>query len=216
VGWFFSVEGLHEQMEAEWQADRSSLRALLRRRPDLMHKQMAVVLKRSSAWVKKGVKRLATAPLDDVENLTSRSRARQTSEPQWDPLVIRRIEQIRQNPPEKLQRTPGPASILSSHPRDEAFQKRGCRLPRSTRTVGIILKPLGLIVARSHTTPQLEPLHRPLDEIQVNCQEVPSVVPDPSGEGKQPHVGEACTFGDAGTSILLAASPHEDDHAQTA
>jgi hypothetical protein len=212
----FSAEGLREQMEAEWQADRSSLRELIRSRPDLTLKQMAVALKRSYTWVKKWAKRLATAPPDDVEILKSRSRARHTPFPEWDALVIRRIEQVRQNPPEGLQRTPGPMSILYYLPRDEALQKQGCRLPRSTRTVWMILKRLGLIEASSHKKTELEPLHPPLDEIQVDFKDVSSVPPDPSGEGKQQHIVEVCNFVDAGTSILLAAYPHEDYHAQTA
>ncbi len=99
-------------MEAEWQADRSSLRELIQSRPDLSLKQMAVRLKRSYAWAKKGAKRLATAPPDDMEILHSRSRARKTPFPEWNPLVLRCIEQIRHIPPEGLQRTPGPKAIL--------------------------------------------------------------------------------------------------------
>ncbi len=182
-------------MEAEWQADRSSLCELLHSRPDLNLKQMALTLKRSYTWVKKWAKRLATAPPDDVEILKSRSRTRSTLFPQWDTLVIRRIEQIRQNPPEGLQRTPGSMAILYYLPRDEALQKQDCRLPRSTRTVWIILKRLGLIEVTFHKKPELEPLHPPLDEVQVDFKDVPSVLPDPSGEGKQQHVVEVCNAG---------------------
>src|SRR6266849_762349 len=132
-------------MEAEWQADRSSLRELILSRPDLSLKQMAAILKRSYAWTKKWARRLATAPPDDVEILHSRSRARTTLPPDWNPLVLRRIEHIRQIPPEGLHRTPGPKAILYYLPRDEHLKLLGCPLPRSTRTVWKILKQLGLL-----------------------------------------------------------------------
>jgi transposase InsO family protein len=203
-------------MEAEWQADRSSLRELIQSRPDLSLKQMAVRLKRSYAWAKKWARRLATAPPDDVEILHSRSRARKTPSPDWDPLVLRRIEQIRQIPPEGLQRTPGPKAILYYLPRDDQLQKLDCPLPHSTRTVWKLLRRLGLLGADPPKKPEPEPLHAPLDEVQVDFKDVSSVRPAPNGEGKKQHVVEVCNFVDAGTSILLSAQAHEDFHAETA
>jgi hypothetical protein len=99
-------------MEAEWQADRARLRDLIRTRPDLSLKQIAVEIGRSYSWTKKWAKRLSHAPPNDLEVLHSRSRARKTPPPDWDPLVLRRVEQIRLFPPEGLQRTPGPKAIL--------------------------------------------------------------------------------------------------------
>lgn len=82
-------------MEAEWQADRSFLRELIRTRPDLSLKQIAVRVGRSYSWAKKWARRLATAPPEDLAILHSRSRARKTPPSGWDPLVLRRVEQIR-------------------------------------------------------------------------------------------------------------------------
>lgn len=95
-------------MEAQWQADRAALRDLLHTRPDLSLKEMARRLNRSYSWVKYWAKRLASAHPDDLEVLQSRSRARHTPYEEWDPLVLRRLEQLRLFPPEGLQRTPGP------------------------------------------------------------------------------------------------------------
>ncbi len=97
-------------MEAEWQADRSSLRELMHSRPELSLKQMAEQLKRSYAWAKKWAKRFLSAPVDDVEILHSRSRARQTPFPGWHPQVWRCVEQIRQIPPDGL---PFPVQTLA-------------------------------------------------------------------------------------------------------
>lgn len=101
-------------MEAQWQADRAALRDLLRTRPDLSLKDIARYLHRSYSWVKDWAKRLAAAPPDDLEVLRSRSRARHTAYQEWNPLLLRRLEQLRLFPPEGLQRTPGPKSLLAS------------------------------------------------------------------------------------------------------
>src|SRR5258708_37531018 len=105
-------------MEAEWQADRSALRDLLYTRPDLSLKEIARRLKRSYTWAKDWARRLAAAPVDDLDVLHSRSRARRTPPDDWDPLVLRRIEPMRLFPPEGLQRTPGPKALLYYLPRD--------------------------------------------------------------------------------------------------
>ncbi len=203
-------------MEAEWQADRSLLRELIRSRPDLSLKQIAAQIGRSYSWAKKWAKRLALAPPDDLEVLHSRSRARKTPAPAWDPLVLRRVEQIRLFPPEGLQRTPGPKAILYYLPRDEQVQQRGCRLPRSTRTIWKFLHQLGLLTQEPVKKHEPLPLCQPLEEVQVDFKDASTVRPDPSGEGKQQHVVEICNFVDAGTSLLLSAQVHDDFHAATA
>ena len=203
-------------MEAQWQADRSLLRDLLRTRPDLSLKQIAARIGRSYSWAKKWARRLAAAPPEDLEVLHSRSRARKRPPPGWDPLVLRRIEQIRLFPPEGLQRTPGPKAILYYLPRDEQLRERGCRLPRSTRTIWKCLRRLGLLAKEPMKKHEPLPLCEPLEEIQVDFKDASTVPPDPSGEGKQQHVVEICNFVDAGTSMLLSAQVHEDFHAATA
>ena len=203
-------------MEAQWQADRSALRDLLQSRADLSLKAMAARVGRSYSWARKWAKRLAAAPPDDLAVLVSHSRAHRAPYPSWDPLVLRRLEQIRLVPPEGLQRTPGPKAILYYFPRDDELRERGCPLPRSTSTIWKLLTKLGLVVADPPVTHRQEPLHEPLAEVQVDFKDVSSVRPDPSGEGKKQHVVEVCNFVDAGTSILLSAQAHEDFHAQTA
>jgi transposase InsO family protein len=203
-------------MEAQWQADRSALRDLLQTRPDLTLKEMAKRVGRSYGWAKKWAKRLSAASPDDLAVLVSHSRAHKTPYPTWDALVKRRIEQIRLLPPEGLQRTPGPKAIAYYLPRDAELQARGCQLPRSTSTIWKLLTQLGLIATDSSVKHRQEPLHEPLEEVQVDFKDVSSVRPDPGGEGKQQHVVEVCNFVDAGTSILLSAQTHENFHAETA
>ena len=75
--------------------------------------------------------------------LHSRSRARKHPPEGISPTVIERILQMRDEPPEGLQRTPGPKAILYYLPRDEQLQ--GERLPRSSRTIYRILQQAGRI-----------------------------------------------------------------------
>ena len=158
-------------MEAQWQADRSRLRELIHSRPDLSLKQITAQIGRSYSWAKKWAKRLAAAPPEDLEVLHSRSRARKTPPPGWDPLVLRRIEQIRLFPPEGLQRTPGPKAILYYLPRDEQLRERGYRLPRSTRSIWKCLHQLGCLPKDSRKKHEPLPLCEPLEEIQVDFKD---------------------------------------------
>jgi hypothetical protein len=50
----------------------------------------------------------------------------------------------------------------------------------------------------------------------VDFKDASTVLPDPSGEGKQQHLVEICNFVDAGTSMLLSAQVHDNFHAETA
>jgi Integrase core domain len=114
-----------------------------------LHPQYAQALGMSLGWVKKWKKRLQEADAKDEQVLHSRSRA-----PEHPP---ERILQMRDEPPEGLQRTPGPKAILYYLPHDPDLQ--GERLPRSSRTIHRILQQAGRIV---HRLPHLqEELSRP-------------------------------------------------------
>ncbi len=99
-------------MEAEWMVKRATLRWLLYTYPQWTQKEYAAFLHCSVGWVKKWKKRLKEAPPDDLSVLHARSRARHTPFPPPDPAVVERIVQIRQTPPENLQRVPGSRTIL--------------------------------------------------------------------------------------------------------
>ena len=87
----------------------------------------------SLGWVKKWKKRLQEAEPEDEQVLYSRSRARRHPPERISQAVTDRISQMRDAPPEGLQRTPGPKAILYSLPRDPDLQAE--RLPRSSRTI---------------------------------------------------------------------------------
>lgn len=87
----------------------------------------------SLGWIKQWKKRLQEAEPEDEQVLHSRSRARKHLPERISQAVTDRIIQMRDEPPEGLQRTPGPKAILYYLPRDPDL--RAERLPRSSRTI---------------------------------------------------------------------------------
>jgi hypothetical protein len=200
-------------MEEQLVADRSHLRQLLHAHPDWPYQEYAEQIGRPRDWVKRWVKRLRAAPADDEAVLWNRSSTRHSLPPPLDPLVIDRILEIRDRPPEDLQRTPGPKASLYYLHRDQELLRQGLRLPRSTRTIWQILTQHGRIAhcrRREHV-----PVERPgpLESWQLDLKDASSVPPDP--DGKQQHVVETFDLVDTGTSIALTIQPREDYTAET-
>jgi transposase InsO family protein len=203
-------------MEAQWIHDRAMLRSLMRQYPQWSNSQYAQATGRSVSWVKKWEKRLNQAPLDDMQVLLSHSRAHHAPYHRWDRQVIQRLGEMREHPPEHLQRVPGPKALVYYLQRDPDLQALGVPVPRSSRTVWKLLRKLGYILP--HELRQHQPLEPrdPLEEVQVDFKDATTVPADPSGEGKRQHVIEVCNFVDAGTSILLAAQAHDAFREETA
>jgi Integrase core domain len=201
-------------MEAQWYADRTLLRTLLRLHPSWTQQDLADATHRSRGWVKKWVKRLQTATDDDLV-LHSRSRARICRPPPLSQLVIDRILDIRDHPPDNLQRTPGPLAIRYYLQRDPLLQDQGVRLPRSTRTIWQILHQYGRILQPSAPAPQ-QRLERPapMSAWELDFKDVSSVPASP--DGKQQHVVEVLNTVDIGTSVLVNAQVHAQFTAETA
>ena len=122
-------------MEAFYYAARGNLRRLLQLHPSWTRAQFAQATGMSLGWVDKWKKRLASAPPEDEAVLRGLSRAPHHPHPRLDPLVVDRLLEMRDQPPEGLGRTPGPKALLYYLPRDESLQQTGLRLPRSTRTI---------------------------------------------------------------------------------
>jgi hypothetical protein len=95
-------------MEAQHYAARAKLRKLDQQHPGWTHAQMAAATGYSIGWVRKWRERLRAAAPDDAAVLWGRSRARKTTTSKCTPAVVERILEIRDHPPENLQRTPGP------------------------------------------------------------------------------------------------------------
>src|SRR5215469_15551866 len=89
------------------------------------------------------------------------------------PAVIEPILAIRDDPPELLQRTPGPKAIRSYLPRSLGLQ--GEPLPRSTRTIWKILR-AGNRMAQPRRRPRCpQDRPEPLAELQLDFKDVVQV-----------------------------------------
>jgi transposase InsO family protein len=201
-------------MEAQWLADRTTLRALLQTQPTWTLRDFAQASGRSLGWVKKWIKRLRAAAPNDLAVLASRSRARKRPPARISQLVVERLLAIRDEPPASLRRVPGPRTIRYYLDQDDGLRAQGTRIPRSTRTIWRILREHGRIPQppqRSHL-----PVERPapLTSWQLDFKDI-STVPA-AAEGKRAHVVEVLDTVDVGTSILLNAQVREDFTAETA
>lgn len=155
--------------------------------------------------VKKWLKRIRNRTLEDQEVLQAYSRARKRPPPQTAAEVVTRILEIRDEPPPKLGRVPGPLTILYYLQKDPSLQEAGCVLPRSTRTIWKILDQHQRIPRpglRQH-----EPLERPEPGLEwgMDFHDVSTVLADPLG--KQQHMVEILNFIDHGTSAVVASEP---------
>ena len=100
--------------EVDLVAKRAALRWLAQQHPEWTHQDLADALDMSRSWVSKWLQRLCQADPADVMALHSRSRARHIPPASIasQPAVVQRILAIRVEPPENLQRVPGPEAIL--------------------------------------------------------------------------------------------------------
>ncbi len=189
--------------EADLVAKRAALRWLAQQHPEWTHQDLADALSMSRSWVSKWLQRIRQADPADVMALLSRSRARHTlpASIASQPAVVQRILEIRVEPPENLQRVPGPEAILYYLHRDPALKHAGARLPRSQTTVWKILRQAGCIEQGRRRKPKPLELRQPGEEVQFDLKDASSVPADP--EGKRQHVVEIANFIDAGTSIWL-------------
>ena len=189
--------------EADLIAKRAALWWLAQQHPQWSHQDLAEALAMSRSWVSKWLQRLRQADPGDVMALHSRSCARHTPPASIasQPAVVQRILEIRTDPPENLQRVPGPEAILYYLHRDPSLKQADLRLPRSQTPIWKILRQFGCIEKDRRRKPKPLELRQPGEEVQFDLKDASSVPADP--EGKRQHVVEIANFVDAGTSIWL-------------
>jgi len=200
--------------EADLIAKRAVLRWLIQQHPEWTYQDLADALSMSRSWVSKWLQRLRQADPGDTMALHSRSRARHTPPDSIasQPTVVQRILEIRADPPENLQRVPGPEAILYYLHRDATLQQVGVRLPRSQTTIWKILRQAGCIAQDHRRKSKPLELRQPGEEVQFDLKDASSVPADP--EGKRQHVVEIANFIDAGTSIWLHREVRSDFDAE--
>lgn len=195
-------------MEEQWVADRQQLQHLLETRPEWTRQDLADATGRSLGWVKKWSKRLRGTSSGDPSALHSRSCARKTPPPRLSDVVIARILEIRDQPPLNLGRIPGPKAILYYLQLEATTTLAGERLPRSTRTIWLILRRHQRIVLTPARTRRPTERAEPLSDWQLDFKDASTVPAE--AEGKQQHVIEVLDTVDTGTSILVNAQPRAD------
>ncbi len=208
-------------MDEEWIVDRSKLREMWSNykppwfeHPEWSRKKMADEVGRSKSWVKKWLHRIRSARLEDQMILYGRSRMRKHLPTPTDPKVVEKILDIRDHPPQRLGRIPGPLAILYYLQKDTELKASNCRLPRSTRTIWKILSQYQRIY--HPVTNMAEPEERPEPGVEwgLDFHDVSTVPSDP--DGKQQHVVEILNLVDHGSSAVVASEPAGDYNAETA
>jgi len=134
--------------------------------------------------------------------------------PFTSPEVVQRILELRDHPPEHLQRVPGPKALLYYLPGHTEGLPQGTHMPRSTKTIWKILRSTDRIQVDRRRRPKPLERREPLQEIQIDFKDDSAVPTDPLG--KQQHVVQTCNCVDAGTCIWLYAPVREDFTAETA
>jgi len=165
---------MEEPMEAQWIADRAALRCLSQQHPDWTQQEFAVCIGRSRRFVKQWLKGFRQAPPTDLAVLHSRSCASIPPPPTIHPRIIERIVELRESPPEHLQRVPGPKALLDYLPRDAELQALGAPLPRSTRTIWKILRQAGCMLEEPTRRRQKLAPREPLEEVQMDGYLMPA------------------------------------------
>jgi hypothetical protein len=200
-------------MEEAFYASRVQLQQLLREYPYWTKQQLVEATGRSIGWVKKWKKRILAAP-DDPQILCGRSRRPHKTPEPIHLQVVKRILEIRDHPPDHLQRTPGPLAIIYFLHQDEALKARGYHLPTSTSTIWRILDDNHRIVRLRRQPP--EPLERPepMRCWQIDFKDVSTIPPHP--EGKRQHAIETWNVVDEGSSMVLDAIVRADFTMETA
>jgi transposase InsO family protein len=200
-------------VEEQWQVDRARLWRLQQDHPDWTHPQVAQELGRSLTWVKKWRKRFKTVDPAAEDKFKSRSRRPKSAGSPVEPAVVKRILAIRDQPPEGLNRTPGPLAIKYYLHKQEQTEPLGGYLPTSTSTIWAILDEHQRIIRPQPVEREETVLAEPLQVWQIDFKDVSTVKPE--AEGKQQHVVETLNMIDTGTSILLDNPARTDFNAET-
>jgi hypothetical protein len=187
-------------MDTALLADRITLRVLMQNHPNWGPSTLADAVGRSVSWVKKWRTRLRTAAPDDPTVLFGQSHAPHTRPDRISQPVIDRMLEIRDDPPENLQRIPGPKAIQYYLARTPDLADE--RLPRSARTIWRVLTDAGRILIPGRGRRNRIERPAPMTEWELDFLDVVTVQADPDTD-KQQHQVEACVVVDRGTSILL-------------
>lgn len=194
-------------------ADRTKLRKLFQSYPDWPTRQFIEATQRSRSWVKLWLKRFKSTTPDDETVLWGKSRQPKKLPQPPNPILLERLLELRNHPPDNLKRTPGPKTLSYLLQKDPTLQEQGITPPRSTSTIYKLLVRLGCLARPA--LKKTEPLARaePLECIACDFKDATTVEIEP--DGKKQHYVEVFNFVDEGTSVLWEAVAREDFNAET-
>ncbi len=187
-------------MDDEWELDRIKLFYLMKDHPDWSIARLAKELKRSLSWVKKWRKRFREAQQKGIHLFKSQSRAPKTRPKRLSMRVRNAILSFRDQLKDVYNRVVGSEIILYHLHQDRLLQDE--YLPRSSRTITLVLKEGGRIPTRvkeHHPVGRPEPMkHWELDF------------------GQMADKAEFLSVVDRGTSILVNTQSERHYTAETA
>jgi hypothetical protein len=192
---------------------RDYLRQLHREHPTWSLRHLARETEHCLNWVKKWLARFKLAAPDDERVLWGLPTTPKTPPPPPDPLLLNRIEAMRETPPGDLKRTPGPKTLLYYLARDPLLLEKGITPPRSTSTVWRYLWRLGFLARPG--LKKRQPLERaePGTAMATDFKDSSCLTIDP--DGKRQHLVETMNFIDEGTSYWWDAVVRTDFNAET-
>jgi hypothetical protein len=199
--------------EEEWYCDRAKLREVRKLHPDYSTRQLMQATSRSRSWVKKWKKRLDHFPSDDEQVLWSRPSVRKTPPPKISQVVVERILEYRDHPPDNLKRVPGPKTILYYLQKDEELKNQGLKPPNSTSLVWRILVQQGRIAHPKRSEHHSLERPQPYRSWQLDYKDASSVTVE--ADGKKQHLVEILNVVDVGTSAWLEGIVRGDFNAAT-
>lgn len=200
-------------MEEMWLLKRQELQALLREDNQRPYRELAAETGYSLGWVKKWVPRLRQ-DLSDDSLLHRRTSPRAYERPSRSPQVIEVILDIRDHPPDNLRRTPGPKAILYYLQNNEELKTAGVPIPRSTRTIWMVLDAYQRIHRPTKPPREPLPLAPPMLHWQFDFKDVTTAQQIDSE--KRAHQVETLNIVDTGTSMVLDNHVRSDFNAETA
>lgn len=200
-------------MEMKWYAARACLCHLRHCHPDWSYKRLAEEAGYSYNWVRKWCRRFKEAQPDDPTLFCSHSRCRKRPPEKIAPVVVNKILAIRDEPPQGLQRTPGPVAIQYYLGLDKELQQGEVHIPRSSSTIWAILNAHGRISRPHKPAHQAVPRPAPGEVWQADFKDVTTV--RLKENDKQMHLVETLNVVDCGTSVLIDNQNRADFNAET-
>lgn len=199
--------------ENELIADRSQLRLLRQQHPNWSLARLAKELGHCRNWVKKWLRRIATAAPDDQLVLHKLSNVPRKPPPPPPALLLDRLLEFRDHPPQDLKRVPGPKTLLYFLKQDQVLKEARIVPPASPSTIYRWLVRLGCIARPLPRKPKELERPEPLECIALDFKDASTVTIEP--DGKKQHTIEVLNLVDEGTSVLWEAVVRPDFNAQS-